>query len=266
MRHERVGILIATALTLSCGTLTREEAAEALEESQLASEAMALTTSSIELTTSFTIGAAVEAAADELRAFIESQLPCAAVTLDGASLTVTYGANPGSCVYRGQTYAGTHRVTLMANEMSEVVVLHEWTDMRNETVSVTGTAMVTWSLADATRHVSHELTWTRLRDGRMAVGSGDRTQRALDGGLAEGFAVDGERQWRGESGTWTLTIEGVEMRWVDPVPQAGTYRLDTPFDKSASITFERLDATTIHVVVTSGSKRYEFDVRTASAE
>lgn len=258
--------LVAIAVAVGCQALTRAEAAEALEEAEVASQAQALTSSSVEISTSFTIGMAAEDAAAELRSFIETQLPCAQITLMNATLTIEYGANPGSCTYRGQTYGGVHQITLMRNEMDDVVVSHRWEDFHNDTVTVTGTAMVTWSFDDPSRHVVHELTWTRLSDGRMGTGSGDRTQRPLEGGILDGFSVDGERSWEGESGLWTLDIDNVEMRWVDAVPQAGSYTLTTPAAKMLSLSFARVDSTTIGVTITNGARTYEFDVTTLPSE
>jgi len=254
--------LLALLLLTACGGLTREEAAEALEEAALASEATALTSSSIELYTDFTIGMAVENAAAELQTFVQSQLPCAEITLSGATLTVEYGALPGLCLYRGQTYAGTHTVTVMQNAASQVMVEHAWSEFQNQTVRVSGMATVTWDPAEGTRHVVHATEWTRLSDGRSADGSGDRTFRALPGGIFEGFSLDGTRSWEGTSGAWDLTIEGVEMRWIDPVPQAGVYTLDTPFDATVRVSFVRDTATRIVVTVSNGNRSYDFGVNT----
>ncbi len=253
-------ITCAAVAATGCAGLTREEAAEAAAEAALSSEATSLTSNSIEIATDFTIGGAVEDAAAEIRTFVASQLPCARITLEGNRLTIEYGATPGICVYRGQTFMGTHSVTVMRNQMEDVVVMHEWDELRNERVSVSGSATVTWSFADRTRHVTHELVWTRLSDGRSGTGRGDRTQSALPEGIATGFAVDGTRSWTGESGTWTLTIDDVQMRWIDPVPQAGRYTLDTPFGKTVTMSFERVDETRIRVVITNGARSYRFVV------
>lgn len=264
----RVAALGAVALAgfVGCQGLTRSEAAAALEEAELSSEATALTSSSIEISTNFTIGDAVEDAAAELRSFVESQLPCAEVTLEGSALTVEYGANPGSCTYRGQRYAGVHQISVMRNRMDDVVVEHRWEDFHDERISVSGTATVTWSASEQSRHVVHELTWTRTSDGRTGTGSGDRVQRPLEEGLSSGFRVNGNRAWEGEAGTWSLAIEDVEMRWIDAVPQAGRYLLTTPADKMASLTFTRQDDTTIRVTITSGAREYDFDVTTLPSE
>jgi len=266
MRQFYLAFTVLTLTTLGCKQrdLTRAEASEALEEAKLSTQAAALTSGTVEITTNFTIGGAVEAAADELRTFYAEQLPCAVVRLDGNTLTVDYGVN-GICLYRGQVYRGSHAVTVSRNSESDVVVDHVWQNLRNDEVEVNGTASVTWSLDDPSRHIQHELSWERLSDGRTGVGSGDRIQRPLDAGIETGFSVDGTRQWRGKSGTWDLSINQVEMRWVDPVPQAGSYSLDTPYDKQVTLSFDRVDDSTIEVTVSSGAKSFDFDVHSASA-
>lgn len=242
--------------------LTTAEAREALEESATADQAMRVTGGTIEITTSFTIGGAVEAAAQELADFYASQLACAEVTVSGATLTVEYGAH-GTCTHRGQSYTGTHSVTISRNEDSEVVVEHTWDRLSNGVVEVSGEAEVTWNLADPSRHVVHELRWTSLRDGREGTGTGDRVQRPLAGGIEEGFSVDGGRSWRGAAGTWELDIEAVEMRWVDPIPQAGRYVLETPKGRSIELSFTRIDEDTIRATLASGDRSFSYEVTSA---
>lgn len=262
--HLAFTLLALSAFGCRQQRLTRAEASEALEESRLSTQAAALTSGTVEITTNFSIGSAVEAAADELRSFYAAELPCAAVSLEGSTLSVAYGVN-GECLYRGQVYRGSHSVTIARNDENEVVVDHVWQNLRNEEVEVNGTATVTWNLDDPSRHIQHELSWQRLSDGRTGVGSGDRIQRPLAGGIETGFSVVGTRQWRGESGTWDLSINEVEMRWVDPVPQAGSYSLDTPFDKQVTLAFDRLDDDTIKVTVSGGDKSFDFDVHSTAA-
>lgn len=250
------------ALLLACprreGRLTAAEARQALEESAAASQAEGLTAASVDLATGFTFGAGVEAAVSELRAFVGAQLPCAEVSVDGATLSVEYGV-AGSCMYRGHELSGTARITVSANA-EQVLVEHEWVDVSNGVVSLDGTATVTWDLAAETRRVVHATEWTSLRTGRVVSGEGDRLQRLLGGEAEQGIQVDGWRSWEGERGSWELAIDGVEMRWADPVPQAGGYTLSTPFGKTVSMTFERADADTIAVTVASGEREFEFTV------
>jgi hypothetical protein len=240
--------------------MTAGEASQALEESSLDSQAAALTANSVEISTSFTIGSAVEQAAAEIQTFVETQLPCAGVTLEGARLSITYGKKPGNCVYRGQTYQGTHTIEVKKTAPGEIEVDHAWAGFSNQRVKVDGTAQVTWSASAQSRRIQHELTWTRLIDGRTGKGSGDRTQTPLAGGLAEGIKVDGTRSWAGAQGTWDLAVRGVEMRWNDPVPQSGSYTLGSPSGRSMNMAFQRIDADTIRVTVSSGDRSFNLDV------
>lgn len=275
MSITRRGLVGVVGLALLAGCPRKEEAENtepvtagearlALEESAAADQAMKVTGGSIEIATSFTIGGAVEIAAMELAAFYESQLPCAAITIDGATITVEYGAD-GTCLHRGQAYSGTHSVTVSRNDESDVVVEHAWDRLSNGVVEVTGTAEVTWSLDDPSRRVVHDLDWRVLATGRQGTGTGDRVQRPLPGGIDEGFSVDGGRTWTGEGGVWNLDIEQVEMRWVDPIPQAGRYVLETPANKSIELSFERLDEDTIRATLASGDRSFDFDVTSTGA-
>jgi hypothetical protein len=144
-----------------------------------------------------------------------------------------------------------------------VAVHHEWVDFSNGVVSLDGTADVTWDLAGKTRHVVHDSSWTHLKSGRTGHGTGDRVQSLLPGGIAEGIQIDGNRTWDGERGHWDLGIDGVQMRWTDPVPQAGSYTLSTPFDKSVSMAFSRVDADSIKVTVTGPKHEFSFNVSRA---
>ncbi len=265
-RYARtLGFALLVLLLPACGAeegVTVAEARSALEESQLATQAASVADGSVEISTHFTIGMAVEAAAQQLRDFVASQLPCAKITLERATLTVEYGGQAGSCTYKGQTYSGKHVVTVMKSD-GEVLVSHTWDKLSNGKVTVSGTAMVTWSAAAGSRHVVHQLHWTA--GAREADGSGDRTQTTLSGGLLEGIKEDGTRTWKGPSGTWTLTISGVELRWVDAVPQAGRYTLMTPSGKELSLSFSRVDADTIQVTIASGRRSFSFRVNTLGA-
>ncbi len=251
-------LLSITACTKG-DSLTSAEARQALEEAALSSQAASLVSGTVEISTNFTIGQAVEAAAAELRDFIENQLPCAEISIADATLTIEYGALGGDCTWHGQTYSGSHSVTIDRNDEGDVVVHHVWDELSNQRLSVTGTATVYWSFVEGSRSVVHELTWTRLIDGRQGVGTGSRTQTLLPGGISEGIELSGNRNWEGQAGSWDLNISGVEMRWIDPVPQAGSYGLTTPFDgKQLGLIFERVDEDTIHVSVLIGESGYGF--------
>ena len=256
--------LLIIAFSLSgCIGLTLDEAKQVLEETKLVSQTSALTSSSVEICTNFTIGDAVQQAAEELRDFIQSQLPCAQITIQGGdTLIIDYGVNPGDCTYNGHTFSGSHTITIERNEQSAVQVSHTWEDFSNQVIELDGLATVTWDFSARTRHVVHDNHWTRLADGRTGNGTGDRTQEPLEAGILSGFRVSGERTWIGEGGEWNLDIDDVEMRWVDAVPQSGTYKLDAPFDKSVTVRFERITATQIKVTVEGPRNSFDFNVTT----
>ena len=273
MRRMRTNNCLATALSIATFTMliagcrkeadtpmTQTEAHDAMDETTVSSQASSLTTSSIEVGTNFTIGGAVEDAARELKTFVTTQLPCADVTLANATLTIAYGAKSGNCTYNGHTFSGSHTITVSKNDDNDVLVDHVWTDLSNGVVKVSGSAHVTWDLEEKSRHVEHDLTWTRIADGRTGHGTGDRTQTPLSGGLAEGIQVDGSRSWSSNRGTWDLTISGVQMRWADPLPQAGSYRLATPKSRSLELDFDRVDSDTIRVTLKSGDRSFDFNV------
>ncbi|MBN2494631.1 MAG: hypothetical protein JXR96_08590 [Deltaproteobacteria bacterium] len=267
MKQLLIFFALSSSIALgACGpqALTLAETLQALDESALENQALTSSSGTVEISTHFTIGQAVEAAADELRDFIQSQLPCAEISVEGAKLTVEYGVHTGNCTFHGQTYSGSHSVEIVSAQQGEIEVHHEWDALRNARVEVSGTADVTWSSAESSRRVVHELNWIRLRDDKQATGSGDRTQTALPAGILEGIGIQGSRQWSSDTGDWNLDIDGVEVRWIDPVPQAGTYELSTPFDgKTATFRFERVDEDTIAVTVESGRRSFTFHVNKA---
>jgi len=241
----------------------------------LATQALTLSTSSttitktegsdtIEIETEFTIGELVEERLEKIRDFIRSQVDCAEFAIVSGTLTVEYGAVEGAdCEYLGQTYSGSHSITVEKVDEDKVVVSHKWDAFSNQKVTVTGQAEVTWDKSAKSRHIEHELKWQSATRGseRGGVGRGNRTQTVLEGGLLEGIEVDGEREWEGNSGMWYLEIDDIEMRWIDPVPQDGTWQLTTPFnDKELTLDFERADEDTIEVTAQTGRRTYTFKV------
>jgi hypothetical protein len=256
-------LLVLTGCPREKETLSLGEATAALEQASDAGQAEGLTAATVDLSTNFTIGEAVKDGAAELQGFIQTQLPCADITLEGATLTVVYGAKSGRCTYRGHTFQGTHVIGVERNDDAQVEVHHEWIGLSNGVVALDGTADVTWNLNDSTRRVQHTSQWKHLKSGRIGHGSGDRLQSVLSGGVVEGIQVDGERTWEGDNGRWDLAIDGVQMRWTDPVPQSGRYTLATPFDKSLSMAFARIDDDTIRVKVSGPRREFSFDVSRA---
>lgn len=242
--------------------LTGTEAAQAKDELEVASTSQAMVTKTVEITTNFTIGQAVQNAAQQLQSFMQSQWACASTQISGSTLTIQYGVN-GNCPYNGhQSITGTQTITITKNDNALVTVNHTWTKLSNGDVELDGTATVTWTLTDPSRHVTHDLTWTHLATGRTGHGTGDRIQRPLNGDLSIGFTESGERTWDGKLGHWHLLIDHLEMRWQDPLPQAGSLTLDTPWDKTITATFSRVDSNTIHLELSAPKGSIGFDVST----
>lgn len=253
---------LASSTTLGCqkDDITAAEAKEAVAESGVDSQASALTGSSVEIGTSFTLGKAAKEAAVELKDFVATQMPCADVSVAEATVSIVYGAKAGTCTWQGNTVTGKHTIAISRNEGAQVVVDHTWTDLSNGKVKLTGTAKVTWDADDKYRQVEHDVTWTRFKDGRTGRGTGSRKQTPLAGGLGEGFQVDGTRSFSTDKGRFDLAIEGVQWRWQDPVPQAGTYVLATPKGKSITMSFARVDADTIEVKIAGPRRDFVFRV------
>jgi hypothetical protein len=265
MRIDRILLLALAALTSACGAanLTASEAKEAVDEASYDSQASALTSNTIEVSTNFTLGQGIQNAAQQLRSFMTAELPCASVTQQDGTLTVEYGATGGQCVYRGHTITGKHTIKLTKVDAETAQVEHTWTDLSNGKVKVNGTATVTWNKTDKTRHVQHQLSILRIAKGVTVTSSGDRTQRPLDGGITEGIQVDGSRNWTNAKGEWDLAINSVQMRWKDPIPFSGSYELTTPKGATVTISFERIDDATIRATLVTPRRTYTFKVRSS---
>jgi hypothetical protein len=257
--------LVLAGVACNQAALTHQEAVDAVTEASLDNQASNITAAPVELSTNFTIGSAVEQAALDLQTFLGAELPCAVVTVQGNTVTTKWGAAGSTCTYNGLSYSGTSSATIVHTDAATLEVDHTFTSLSNGVVEVTGTANVTWSSASASRHVAHQLTWTRLSDGRSGTGAGDRTQTLIDPsqGIAGGIRIDGNRTWTGESGKWNLAIVGVEVRLQDPVPEAGSYELTTPSDKNVSLSFTRQSASVIDVTLTGPSATYSFEAQEA---
>ncbi len=257
------GTLLTLLPLAACGPveLTAAEAREALEQTVSSARGETTTTEIIEVSTDFTLGQAVEDAAEELRAWWASQAPCADVSRAGATVSIDFGDLADDCAYNERTYGGLATVTLTRADQAQVDLSWAFSAMTNGDVSVDGSADVRWAGGEnPSRNVVHDLSWDRR--GEVIETSGDRTWTLLDPaqGVSEGIEINGTRDWLVAESAWSLSIDGVEARPVDPVPQAGTYTLTTPAGKTATLTFERLDEDTIEVTfsgVRGGDRVYQ---------
>ena len=249
------GLAIGAMACLPEGEATAAQMRQAMEEIVLTGEAQGLEDGVVEITTSFTIGDGVEAIVEEVRAFAESQAPCSTVeSPERGTLVLDFGVLEDSCEYRGKTYAGVATVSFEVTD-DAVLVTHTYDGITNGRVTLDGDARVTWQ--DRSRRVETDFTFSG-ENGTLEVNS-DRTQTPL-GGLGDGIQVVGTRDWTSARGTWELDIDDVQMRAVDPVPQAGSYSLTTPQEHVLGLAFERIDEDTIEVTMTGGRRDRVFRV------
>jgi len=248
--------------------LTPAEELEALGAAMQTQRTEAFAGEVIDITTGFTLGAARDAAAENLRDWVQSQLPCSEVTLDVDEdglpfVHMDLGTLDDACEHRGRTYAGALSVTVVSVDLAGQVVLeHEWFDVHDGELSLTGNAQVTWDAVDGplTRQVTYDGAWTSAAG--VLDATGEVLQKPYEGDTFElGFAADGHRDWTAEDGRdWSMTAEGVAARWMDPVPETGRYTVYNPDGKEAVLSFERQDEDTIRVTLSGGWSDRVLDV------
>jgi hypothetical protein len=264
MTALRLAPLSVVLLAAACfdTSASNIEMREAVGEIVAEGQAQALENEVIEITTDFTIGGAAEDIAGKIRELVESQVDCSTVTVAGSSVEIDLGGLDDGCEYNGHTFAGKIRLDVSyAGDGTKVVVDHTYTALTNGKVTLDGTKRVEWDASS--RHVVHDYDWTR--DDRTVHATGDRVQTLLDPaqGVAGGIEINGARKWESAKGAWDLAIDGVEVRWSDPVPQAGSYTLTTARDRTITMTFTRVDEDTIEVRVTGGRRDRVYHVNRA---
>jgi len=255
--------LVSTLVpTVACqpAPASRAEMREALVEVTEIGAGLGAQDDVIELTTSFTLGQGVQEAAEEIRDFVQSQVPCSTVTVAPGEVSIDFGDLSDSCVYRGRTYAGMVTVAIeLPGDGARVT--HTYEGFTGGRVTMDGTAVVDWS--DAMRHVVTDMTFTT--DDRTVTVQSDRTQSfsRCEGVDAVCVAVEGERHWQSPRGEWDMTIEGVQARSIDPVPEAGTYTVLNPEAREIEMSFSRIDEDTIQVEIAGGRRPITFHVTAA---
>ncbi|NUN15738.1 MAG: hypothetical protein HUU55_19100 [Myxococcales bacterium] len=240
--------------------LTQTEAQEGLDETMLSSVEASLEADMVEISTQFTMGAALDKAVQQLKMFVSSQIPCSVVTETQNTITIDFGTLEDNCTYLGKTYAGIITITVVKTSLDSTTVTQDWDGLTNGKTTANGTVTVVWDKTNKTRNVVHELVWTR--NGKDVFSEGNRTQSLLDEtlGAQGGIRIDGFRTKTAGQAMWMLDIDGVEMRPQDPVPQAGVYTLTRPNGKTITYEFVRIDEDTIEVTVTGAKKSFVFHV------
>ncbi len=241
-------------------TMTEAELREAGAMIATTARADAMTGEVVQISTSFTIGAAVQDSLENLRAFYQSQIPCSTLSLSGDTLTLDFGDLADPCTYQGRTYAGIQTLRVVSVEEGEVVLQHGFDGLTDGWTTLEGGATVTWSDRGSKRALVYDTTWAD--DTQVIDATGALTQALIDedAGLVAGVRIDGARQWLLEDESWELGIEGVEARGEDPIPQAGRYQLTNPDGKLLQADFARQDEDTIRMTLSSGRLTKIYDV------
>ncbi len=252
--------LVSLALCSACEfeAASAAEMRMAVDEVVASGQAASLEDGVVEITTDFTLGDGLHGILEQIRGFVQSQIPCSTIeTPDDHTLVIDFGELADGCEFRGRTFAG---IVTVSYEIAgdDVVVTHHYDAVTDGRATLDGETVVTWS--ERSRHVVTDFDVIAPR-GEFSSDS-VRTQ-TLIGDPADGIRVDGERNWHGERGDWHLEIEDVEMRAVDPVPQDGAYVLTTANGREITMTFERIDDDTIEVRVTGGRRDRVFRVTSA---
>ncbi|MEM6927701.1 MAG: hypothetical protein AAF602_12280, partial [Myxococcota bacterium] len=154
-------------------------------------------------------------------------------------------------------------VTVASTAPGDLEVEHDWMGFTNGEVTLDGGATVTWDGTDQTRRVETDHVWSD-DEGTVSV-IGDHLSAPLEEGVPfweSGFTLEGSRDWTTERGGWTLTMTGLELRLLDPAPQAGSLDLQAPNGKTLGIDYSRIDDATIQAVlrgVRGGDRTYHIN-------
>lgn len=266
MRTTLVALLPLLAIGCeTAGEMSRLEALQALDEVDKSARGEEATAEVVEVSTDFTIGAALEAAAETIADWWTAQAPCTEVSLAGNVLTVDYGTLDDECAWNGRTYAGVNTMTFVSSTAGELEVLHDWNAFTDGVVVVDGGATVTWSGEDQTRRVETEHTWTAVDGGETVDVVGDHVTGPMEEDVPwwqSGFTLDGDRAWTSDGEEWTLVMTGLEWRLIDAAPEIGTIDVVAPSGKSVSLVYDRVDEDTISctlVGVRGGDRVYHIN-------
>ena len=267
MSPIRAAAAVACLMLLNTGCMregmSTEQVLQALDETQQSARGERLTSEPIDISTEFTIGDAVEAAAQQLADFWVSQQPCTTVTLEAGVVTVDYGGLDDPCEFEGKTFGGIARVSVDDTQAGQVQVSHAWEALTDGETRVDGGAVVTWVEAGAfARQVEtdHQFTDVATGDQVDVLGSHEWTFLNDTAGLDDGLMLTGERTWSSTTGEWHIDMVDLEIRLQDPVAQAGTIELTNPDGKVLTLLHERVDESTIRITLTGARRDWVFDI------
>jgi len=262
-RLTAAAVLILGTTACERDFMTQAEVLEALDQTADSSRGEQATNEPIEISTDFTIGDAVEAAAERVAAWWDSQEACTTTTVVDATVTVDFGDLEDDCDFEGYHYGGIAEITVDNTTEGEAQVTHVWTGLNNGDVEVNGGAVVNWSGNDQTRHVVTEHTWTDLEDGKSVDVEGDHIQGWIDEEerIWGGITMEGTRDWVSSGGNeWHVDMTGLEIRLQDPVAQAGTIIVTDPEGRELSFEHERQDDNTIRITIEGARNTHVYDI------
>lgn len=261
--NRTIPLLLALAACGAEAPMTNLEALDALGQTMRSGQGDAATAQPIEISTEFTLGDAVDRAAQDLADFWASQADCTTVDVTGATITVDYGTLADGCLWNGRTYAGVTAATITSASIGDVQVDHAWTGFTDGRVTVDGDAVVQWDGSALSQDVTTTHTWTDNATGETVDVTGHHLLGALEGGgwFDGGITLEGARQWTTDDGDeWDLVFTGVEARWIDPAPQAGTFTVTSPAGKTLDLVFSRVDDTTIRADLVGARTPLAFEI------
>ncbi len=260
--NRTIPLLLALAACGSAAPMTNLEALDALGQTMRSGQGDTATSGAIQVSTEFTLGDAVDQAAQDLADFWASQADCTTVDVTGATITVDYGELSDGCVWNGRTYAGITAATITSASIGDVQVDHAWTGFTDGRVTVDGEATVLWDGSALTQDVTTTHTWSDNATGETVDVTGAHTMGTLEGGwfFDGGITLDGDRQWTVDGDAWDLVFTGVEARWIDPAPQAGTFTVTSPAGKKLDLVFSRVDDVTIRADLEGARTPLAFEI------
>ena len=245
--------------------LDQTELRVALEEAVETGQVQQLENGVIEITTDFTIGDGIE----QVRQHIEDVLAACGSTqvsaMDDVTVLVDFGPAATPCMHAGKLYSGQVELVISIADDS-IDVAHTYRDLSNGTYTLNGTQDVSWTGnafdvgSVVERHIVSDLSWNGPRG--FVEHQAERTMTFMDWltGPTQRIRIDGEHRWQRAGDEWRLDVDEVELRLIDPVPQAGSYVLELPSGKQAGLHFARVDEHTIAVTVTGGRRDHVFHV------
>ena len=242
------------------GRASIESAELAVQESALTAQLDSLIADAADRNSRFDIGQGLDNAAEQLKLQLNQELPCAAVTRQGSELSIFYDAAGSGCTWHQRALAGQHSVRVTRNADDEVGVHHEFTNFRDGTLSLSGSADVAWSRISKSRRVLHTVTFAALSGVNAGV-TGESTGDSTQVTLTDGVRINGLREWHSSRGFYSLDMQAIEQRFTDSVPQLGAYELTLPSDDALILAFGRIDTDNILVTVQGAQRELSFVVR-----